>query len=50
MQLCPRRSSVQPVQPAPAAVDMDEEAQLQLALNLSKEEHQQVGFLKITTC
>lgn len=35
----------QPVQRAPPAVDMDEETQLQLALSLSKEEHQQVGFL-----
>lgn len=36
----------QPVQLAPATVDMDEESQLQLALSLSKEEHQQVRFLQ----
>lgn len=30
---------------APAAPDMDEDSQLQLALSLSKEEHKQVGFI-----
>lgn len=38
----------QPVQRAPPTVDMDEDTQLQLALSLSKEEHQQVGFLGVT--
>lgn len=36
----------QPVKRAPpATLDMDEDAQLQLALNLSKEEHKQVKSL-----
>ena len=43
----PRLTTVQPVQRAPAALDMDEETQLQLALSLSKEEHQQVGLLGV---
>lgn len=34
----------QPVQRPPANLDMDEESQMQLALNMSKEAHQQVGF------
>lgn len=38
----------QPVQCAPATLDMDEESQLQLALTLSKEEHQQVMFPGVT--
>lgn len=44
----PRFTPTQPVQCAPAApVDMDEDTQLQLALNLSKEEHQQVGLHEV---
>lgn len=35
-------SQSQPVQQTPAALDLDEESQFQLALSLSKEEHQQV--------